>query len=257
MKRLDQWLVELGLAPTRSKAQQLIRAQEVEIRHNGRWQLIITPAHKAAHVKLEDVRVTPQSQTLKYVSRGGLKLAAALKHLALDVNGWRCMDVGQSTGGFTDCLLQHGASAVLGVDVGHGQLHSKVAGDPRVMALEGLNARDLEKDIRVAQWLKEQNLDLVVVDASFISLCLLIPVLAQVMPDGSRLLALVKPQFEVGAQALGKAGVVLDAALFDQVESRVLIALRKYGFKEQDYFICALKGQDGNQEFFVYALRNR
>jgi 23S rRNA (cytidine1920-2'-O)/16S rRNA (cytidine1409-2'-O)-methyltransferase len=202
-----------------------------------------------------DVEVSSSSQTLRYVSRGGLKLEGALKHLDLEVEGRRILDVGLSTGGFSDCLLQAGAAAVAGVDVGHGQLHPRLQGDIRLTAWEGVNVRDLENHHPLSAWLKS-GVDLAVVDVSFISLEHVWPVLGRLMPPGARVLALVKPQFEVGAAHLNRRGVVdADPALFDDVKGRVLHALVRYGFSVQDYFPCVVKGQDGNQEFFAYAQR--
>jgi 23S rRNA (cytidine1920-2'-O)/16S rRNA (cytidine1409-2'-O)-methyltransferase len=255
MKRLDQILVEMGLAPTRSKAQQMIQAGEVEIFDRNEWRSVHRPAHGVDERRSDRIRLKAGARTLKYVSRGGLKLESALDHLKLDVTGWNCLDVGQSTGGFTDALLRHGARQVAGFDVGHDQLHPSLRKDPRVVALEGLHVRDLQIHSRLLE-LIQGGLDLTVVDVSFISLTQVLPVLAKVFPPGGRILALVKPQFEVGPEGVGKGGLVTDEKLFDDVRSRVLLALGKCGFTERDYFPCAVRGQDGNQEFFVYAVRN-
>lgn len=249
MKRLDVALVERGLAPTRSKAQQLISAGEVEILHGDDW-LIAESASRS--IKPDEIlRVSSASQTLKYVSRGGLKLEAALDHLKLDVRGLRCLDVGLSTGGFTDVLLQREAESVIGIDVGRAQLHPRLKNDPRLQSFEGINVRDLSEQQDVLKELK--GVKLVVVDVSFISLELVIPALAAVWPVGARFLALVKPQFEVGFKNLNGKGIVNDASLYDDVKRRMLLTLEKYGFSTDAYFASAVKGQDGNQEFFVSA----
>jgi len=248
MKRLDLALVDLALAPSRTKAQQMIEAGEVEIFAHGHWRVAEQASASLREPSHETIRVRPNSQTLKYVSRGGLKLESALKHLGLDPRGWKCLDLGISTGGFTDCLLQAGASEVVGIDVGHGQLSAKLASDSRVKHFEGLNARGLADSHVIPR-----QLDICVVDLSFISLLQIIPVLREVLPPGCRLLALVKPQFEVGREGLDKNGIVRDEKLFDEVKVKILGALEKYGFSVKNYFPCELKGQDGNLEFFVFA----
>lgn len=254
MKRLDQLLVEYGLAPTRSKAQQMLKAGEIEICVRGKWRIETSASFKADQIAKHEVRIAANSQTLKYISRGGLKLESALEHLGLSVEGWRCFDVGQSTGGFTDCLLKSGADSILGVDVGHGQLHESIKANNKVMALEGLNAKEMVSHEEVRAWLK-LGVQLTVVDVSFISLESIFPALGELLPQGTKILALVKPQFEVGRGGLDKGGIVTDRKLFDEVKDRILRALAKYGFKDLDYFPCAVKGQDGNQEFFVFASR--
>lgn len=229
-KRLDVRMVEQGFAPSRAKAQEMIKAGDVEERDGEIW-------------------INPESTILKYVSRGGLKLEAALRRLRLDVQGLRCLDIGISTGGFCDCLLKAGAAHVTGVDVGHGQLNAALQGDPRVTLYEGVHVRDLTAEMAA-------DADLCVVDVSFISLRHVIPILSQRLASGVRLLALIKPQFEVGPHNLGKGGVVRDVTLFDQVRAEVLQELEKFGFSVEDGFACEVRGQDGNQEFFVYAVRD-
>jgi len=246
--RLDQALVELRLAPTRSKAQQLIANGDVEVFMRGEWR-VSTQASLPVVAAPENVRVKPNSEILKYVSRGGLKLEAALAHLSLDVQGFRCLDLGISTGGFTDCLLRAGAAAVCGVDVGHGQLHAHLKGDPRVTSFEGVNVKDLGSYPEIQKWIG-QGVDLCVADLSFISLLSLMDGILEALPAHARILALIKPQFELGAAALNKAGVVTDASLFADLERRSRASLPR-----ASYFPSALKGQDGNQEFFLYGGR--
>jgi len=165
------------------------------------------------------------------------------------VRGWRCLDVGQSTGGFTDCLLQHGAAQVTGVDVGHGQLHEKLRRDPRVVAIEKLNARELRAD-QVGG-----DFDLVVGDLSFISLTLVLPALVPLVKPGGCLLMLVKPQFELQPGQIGKGGLVQEPALHAQVEQRIRAACAALGLEVDGYFPSAIAGGDGNREFFVLASR--
>ncbi len=251
MKRLDLAIVEQGLAPTRSKAQQMIAAGEIEILKAGQWRAATQASELAGPGQ---IRCTSDSQILKYVSRGGLKLEAALDHLKLDVNGWRCLDIGISTGGFADCLLQQGAASICGIDVGHGQLHPSLKADPRVSSFEGVHIKDLAQQSQVQAWLRS-GVNLAVADLSFISLISVLPAIHSALPSETPILALIKPQFEVGAEHLDKKGIVRDQKLFDQVETRVLNAFSQLGRSVSDYFACSVKGQDGNQEFFAYSDR--
>ncbi|HZY18827.1 MAG TPA: TlyA family RNA methyltransferase [Ramlibacter sp.] len=245
--RADQLLVERGLAATRSQAQRLIAAGMRW--HDGRdWRVVGKNGEDlphAARIELQDAAET------RYVSRGGLKLEGALAAAGMDVRGRRCLDVGQSTGGFTDCLLQHGATAVVGVDVGHGQLHETLRTDPRVTCLEKCNARDLD----AATLAVPAGFDLVVGDLSFISLTLVLPVLGPLLGEGGALLMLVKPQFELQPGQLGKGGIVRDEALYPQVERRIRDACAGGGLQVQGWFDSPIRGGDGNREFFVMATR--
>jgi len=241
--RADQLLVQRGLAPSRSAAQRLIAGGAV------RW---LGPAGWAAPRKAGDelpeaceLEVTDDAE-LRFVSRGGLKLEGALRHCAIDVTGLTCLDVGQSTGGFTDVLLQGGAKQVVGVDVGHGQLHARLRGDPRVVALEGVNARHLSPDA-----LPLKRFELVVGDLSFISLALVLPALAPFV--GGELLMLVKPQFELQPADIGKNGLVKETSAYPRVEARLREACASCGLKVVDWFDSPVAGGDGNREFFIRA----
>lgn len=247
MKRLDSALVEWGLAPSRTKAQALIRAGEVELHQQGDWRTTDDQSLNVEALGPDQVRLKSDAQTLKYVSRGGLKLEAAVRHLGLKVQGWRCLDVGLSTGGFSDCLLQAGAKEVLGVDVGRAQLHPKLQTDPRLSSIEGLHVKDMPSHPKVQAWLK-QGVDLAVVDVSFISLEHVLPVLAGLLSPGTRLLALVKPQFEVGPKTV-------EPEMFPAIQRKIELALDQSGFETVEYFSSPLRGQDGSQEFFVWANR--
>jgi len=183
----------------------------------------------------------------RYVSRGGLKLAGALAHTGLDVHGRSCLDLGQSSGGFTDCLLQAGAARVVGVDVGHGQLHPRLQADPRVSSLEGINGRSLGDAP-----LPERRFDLIVADLSFISLTLVLPQLPPLLVADGDLLLLVKPQFEVGPEHVGKGGIVRDAGLYPQVAARLRQAAAAAGLRVLDWFDSPIRGGDGNREFFIW-----
>ncbi|MBA2962681.1 MULTISPECIES: TlyA family RNA methyltransferase [Ramlibacter] len=245
--RADQLLVERGLAASRSQAQRLIAGGMRW--HDGRgWHAVGKNGDELpadAPVELDD------AAEARYVSRGGLKLEGALRAAGLAVTGWRCLDVGQSTGGFTDCLLQHGAAQVVGVDVGHGQLHPRVRGDARVVAIEQCNARALD----AAALGVAADFDLAVADLSFISLTLVLPAFAPLVRAGGRLLLLAKPQFELQPGQLGKGGVVRDAALYPVVEQRLRAACAAGGLHVDGWFDSPIRGGDGNREFFLLATR--
>jgi 23S rRNA (cytidine1920-2'-O)/16S rRNA (cytidine1409-2'-O)-methyltransferase len=241
--RADQLLVERGLAASRSQAQRLIAAG-VQWFDGLSWKRVAKNGDElpaAAQVELLDAAES------RYVSRGGLKLEGALRAAKVDVHGCTCLDVGQSTGGFTDCLLQHGAARVTGVDVGHGQLHPKLRQDRRVVAIEKLNARELD-----AQQVGG-DFDLVTGDLSFISLTLVLPALAPLLKAGGHLLMLAKPQFELQPAQIGKGGVVRDAALYPVVEQRLRDACAALGLQVTGWYDSPIAGGDGNREFFLHA----
>lgn len=203
----------------------------------------------------------------RYVSRGGLKLEGALKTAGIDATGLQCLDVGQSTGGFTDCLLQHGAAKVVGVDVGHGQLHAKLREDERVIAVEKVNARaltavdliassvDAEDDPETMEIEFEPRFDLIVGDLSFISLTLVLPAVVPFLAADGRMLMLVKPQFELQPGQVGKGGIVRDAAMYPIVEARLREACAALGLRVVQWFDSPIVGGDGNHEFFIHAVR--
>jgi 23S rRNA (cytidine1920-2'-O)/16S rRNA (cytidine1409-2'-O)-methyltransferase len=240
--RLDQLLVTRGLAPTRARAQAVVLAGKVFV--DG------ARVDKAGALVTESAAVDVRGADHAYVSRGGVKLAAALDTLGVDVRGRRCLDVGASTGGFTDCLLQRGAAAVVAVDVGYGQLAHKLRVDPRVTVMERTNARALQpEDIGGA-------VDLAVVDASFIGLSKLVPALARCVRAEGDLVALVKPQFEVGrAEASRGKGVVRDATTRAEAIDRATNDVRAGGFEVRGQCDSAIAGPKGNVEAFVLARR--
>jgi 23S rRNA (cytidine1920-2'-O)/16S rRNA (cytidine1409-2'-O)-methyltransferase len=240
--RADVLLVERGLAPSRTAAQRLIAAGHVFAR-DGSAKVALTKPSATVH---DDTQIEIEASELdRFVSRGGLKLEGALKHVALDIRNFLCLDVGQSTGGFTDCLLQRGAAHVVGVDVGHDQLHAKIRGDSRVTCIEGVNARAL-KNIG-------EPFDLIVADVSFISLTKVLPQWPALLREGRRVLSLVKPQFEVGADNLARGGIVRDESLYTTVEKTIRKCCVDAGLDVLDYFDSSITGGDGNREFFVYA----
>ena len=244
--RADQLLVDRGLAASRSQAQRLIAAG-VQWFDGAAWKRVAKNGDEvpdAARIELLD------TAEARYVSRGGLKLEGALRAAGLAVSGWTCLDVGQSTGGFTDCLLQHGAARVTGVDVGHGQLHHKLRHDPRVVALEKRNARDLD----AAQ--VGGPFDLVTGDLSFISLALVLPALVPLLKPGGHLLMLAKPQFELQPADIGKGGIVRDPALYARVERKLRDCCADLGLAVIGWYDSPIAGGDGNREFFLHAQRS-
>ncbi len=189
----------------------------------------------------------------RYVSRGGHKLEGALTGFHLDVTGWRCLDLGASTGGFTDCLLQHGAREVVAVDVGHGQLHWKLRQDKRVIVHEGVNGRDL---VPYAKDHFPGPFDLVVVDVSFISLRRVLPPAFDLLSSGGRVCALIKPQFEAGRAEVGKGGIVRDAAVRTRVVNELVAWARDYPVTTVGTIPSPLPGRDGNEEFLWLLQKN-
>ena len=244
--RADQLLVERGMAPSRSVAQRLIASGAVRWRGPAGWRV---PAKAGEDLPSgAELEVTDDAE-LRFVSRGGLKLDGALAKLGLDVAGMTCLDLGQSTGGFTDALLARGAKRLVGVDVGHGQLHPRLAADPRVTALEGVNARHLE-----AARLPFARFDLIVGDLSFISLTLVLPALVPLLGAG-RLLLLVKPQFELQPVDIGSGGQVKSPAAYVHAEKRLRKAAATNGLEVLDWFDSGTPGGEGAREFFLHAVR--
>jgi 23S rRNA (cytidine1920-2'-O)/16S rRNA (cytidine1409-2'-O)-methyltransferase len=244
--RADQLLVERGMAPTRSAAQRLIATGAVRWRAPAGWRV---PSKAGEDLPSSaELEITDDAE-LRFVSRGGLKLDGALARLGLEVAGMTCLDLGQSTGGFTDALLQGGATRVVGVDVGHGQLHPRLAADARVTALEGVNARHLE-----AAQLPVARFDLIVGDLSFISLTLVLPALMPLLGDG-HLLLLVKPQFELQPIDIGSGGQVKTQAAYGHAEKRLRKACATNGLEVLDWFDSATPGGEGAREFFLHAVR--
>jgi 23S rRNA (cytidine1920-2'-O)/16S rRNA (cytidine1409-2'-O)-methyltransferase len=236
VRRLDVELVERSLAESREQAQRLILAGEVWV-EGQRWDKAskLCAASAAIEVRGGD----------RYVSRGGHKLEGALNGFHLDVTGLRCLDLGASTGGFTDCLLQHGAREVVALDVGHGQLHWKLRQDPRVIVYEGMNARDLSVLIDE----QPKKFDLVVADVSFISLRKVLPPAFDLLSSGGRVCALIKPQFEAGRTEVGKGGIVRDAGVRERVVRDLCQWSQDYPVTTVGTIPSPLPGRDGNEEF--------
>jgi 23S rRNA (cytidine1920-2'-O)/16S rRNA (cytidine1409-2'-O)-methyltransferase len=242
--RADQLLVQRGLAESRARAQALVLAGQV---FTG--QTLDVRVEKAGHLLETSADLVVRGSN-DYVSRGGLKLEGALRDLAVDPSGLVVADVGASTGGFTDCVLKHGARLVYAIDVGKGQLAARLAQDARVVVLDGTNARYLEADAVGG------GVDLALVDASFISLTKLLPALARLITPGGRLLALIKPQFEVGRQDAKRArGVIKDLVARQSAIDGVLGELGAAGFELLGDAQCRVPGPKGNVEHFALARR--
>ncbi|XGC81021.1 TlyA family RNA methyltransferase [Bdellovibrio bacteriovorus] len=248
--RLDVHLVEKGLAQSRTHAQELIEAEQVFLIQGAQKKVLKKSSFAVTPEMMIEVTSGPAN---RFVSRGGLKLEGALDHLKISVTGKRVLDVGISTGGFTDCLLKKGAEFVLGVDVGHGQVHPSLLSDPKLQVIEGINARSLSQDPQVAAAVPKEKFDLIVMDVSFISISLIIPELIGFLKTEGCLLSLVKPQFEVGVDGLAKGGIVKDASLFKDVENKIKKICLEQNLKVLDYFSSPIQGKDGNNEFFIFA----
>lgn len=240
--RLDLLVVDQGLADSRQRARALIMAGAVLVNN--------VPVTKAGTTVPVDANLRLKGNPLPYVSRGGVKLAGALDHFKLDVTGLTVLDVGISTGGFTDCLLQRGAIQAFGIDVGRGQVAWKLQQDPRVILFEGENARHFDTGRLPAP------IDLVVADVSFISLTLVLPVIAQALRPGGVALPMVKPQFEVGREAVGRKGVVRDEGLRQAAVDRVATVAVELGLEVRGQVASSLPGPQGNVEFFLHLRRN-
>ncbi len=242
--RLDKLLVERGLAASRERAHALVLAGKVLV-NEQKVEKAGAAVDAAAAVRL-------LGEDLKYVSRGGVKLEQALAHWRIDVGGKVCMDVGASTGGFTDCLLQHGAARVIAIDTGYGQIAHRLRQDPRVRLLERTNARYLKpEDV-------SEPVDFVAVDVSFISATLVLPAVIGAARGGSRrrleLVVLVKPQFEAGRQAVGKGGIVRDAAAQMEAVEKVRRAALELGASQIESIDSPILGAEGNREFLLHAV---
>lgn len=237
-KRLDVLLVEQGYADSRTKAQAIIMSGNVYV--DGQ------KADKPGTSYEESVELEVRGAACPYVSRGGLKLEKALRDFGVDPTGYVCSDSGASTGGFTDCLLQQGASKVFAIDVGYGQLDWKIRSDPRVVVMERTNVRYV-----TLEQLGEP-LDLSVIDVSFISLRIVLPVVKTFLKESGQVLCLIKPQFEAGREKVGKKGVVRDPATHQEVLDDFVALTKEIGFKILGLTFSPVKGPEGNIEFLAH-----
>jgi 23S rRNA (cytidine1920-2'-O)/16S rRNA (cytidine1409-2'-O)-methyltransferase len=235
-RRLDQLLVEKGLFPSREQARRAVMAGEVKIG----TRIAVKPSEL-----LEEEAPISIKPARKYVGRGALKLESALDYFKIDVQGKTALDIGASTGGFTDCMLQRGAEKVYAVDVGHGQLNWKLRNDPRVFVLEKINARSL------SHGQVPELVDLCVIDVSFISLTLVLPNAFDLITPTGVILSLIKPQFELQRADVGRGGIVRDPKLHRQVQDKIIAFVAKSDHVVTGIVPSAIKGTDGNQEFFA------
>ena len=238
--RLDRLLVTRGIADSRERGHALIIAGQVLVNDQK--------VDKAGTMVPEDADIRILGDQMPYVSRGGLKLEAALREFKVDVAGKTALDIGASTGGFTDCLLQHGCAKVYAVDVGYGQLAWKLRQDPRVVVIERMNIRVMKPD-RIPG-----KADAAVIDVSFISLEKVIPSIIPCLMPGADMIALIKPQFEVGKDKVGKGGIVRDEAERLAAVERVRAFVQIQGFDVKGVIPSPITGQDGNVEFLLYAV---
>jgi 23S rRNA (cytidine1920-2'-O)/16S rRNA (cytidine1409-2'-O)-methyltransferase len=238
--RVDHLLVERGLVDSRQKAQALILAGQVLAAEQK--------IEKCGQLVAVDAPLRIIGESPRYVSRAGIKLEGALDHFGVDPNGKACADIGASTGGFTDCLLQHGARRVYAIDVGTNQLDWRLRHDPRVVSIEKTNARHLEASAI------GEPVDLVTIDVSFISATLILPVVPALLSSRAEILVLAKPQFEVGRGQVGKGGVVRDPKLHQEAVARVAGKLSELGFASVNSDESVLPGASGNREFFVHGV---
>ena len=237
-KRIDVLLFERGLAPSREKARTLIMAGSVYV-NNQKFD-------KPGDTVSDDAEIEVRGSTLKYVSRGGLKLEKAMQLFPIDLNGKICMDIGASTGGFTDCMLRNGAQKVYSVDVGYGQLAWQLRQDPRVVNLERTNARYLTREQ------VPEEIDFFSVDVSFISLRIILPAVRPFLRDGGQAVCLIKPQFEAGREKVGKKGVVRDRAVHEEVVETICRFAVENGYSVLGLTFSPVKGPEGNIEYLVY-----
>lgn len=237
-KRIDVLLFERGLAPSREKARTLIMAGSVYV-NNQKFD-------KPGDTVSDDAEIEVRGSTLKYVSRGGLKLEKAMQLFPIDLNGKICMDIGASTGGFTDCMLQNGAQKVYSVDVGYGQLAWQLRQDPRVVNLERTNARYLTREQ------VPEEIDFFSVDVSFISLRIILPAVRPLLRDGGQAVCLIKPQFEAGREKVGKKGVVRDRAVHEEVVETICLFAVENGYSVLGLTFSPVKGPEGNIEYLAY-----
>jgi 23S rRNA (cytidine1920-2'-O)/16S rRNA (cytidine1409-2'-O)-methyltransferase len=238
--RLDRLLADRGLAESRERGQALILAGQVLV--NGQ------KVEKAGSLVPVDADLRILGEQMPYVSRGGLKLEAALREFGIDVTGMTALDVGASTGGFTDCLLQQGCRKVYAVDVGYGQMAWKIRQDPRVDVIERVNIREM------APSLVPEKIDLAVIDVSFISLDKVLPSVIPFLKEDGGMLALIKPQFEVGRGQVGKGGIVRDDAARAAAVEKVKVSFQTAGLEVRGIILSPITGQDGNVEYLLYAV---
>jgi 23S rRNA (cytidine1920-2'-O)/16S rRNA (cytidine1409-2'-O)-methyltransferase len=246
--RLDKLILQRGLASSRERAQALVLAGRVLVNEQK--------VEKAGAGVDDEAVLRVLGDEMPYVSRGGLKLARAIEHWCIEVQGKACMDIGTSTGGFTDCLLQNGAMQVIAVDTGYGQIDMKLRNDPRIRLLEKTNARYLTAEQVWPEDSQRSPISLIGMDVSFISATLVLPAVVQcarTVPSGFELVVLVKPQFEVGRENVGKGGIVRDPEAQQSAVQRVSTTVAELGGSEVEVIESPILGAEGNREFLLHA----
>lgn len=249
--RLDLFLVQHRLASSRTQAQEFIGSGFVFLINSSERVQLSKASYEVSEDQQNRIIVEP-NQFQKFVSRAGLKLAGALNDFKIDVTGKDVLDVGQSTGGFSDCLVQARARLIVGVDVGHGQLHEKIRTYPNVKSLEGLNAKDLPANEQFKALIPAEKFDLIVMDVSFISITKVMAHLANFLKAKGDYLFLVKPQFECGRDFLDKNGIVNDSAVYADIEKRIRAVALEIFKNVESYSESRILGKDGNREYFIY-----
>jgi 23S rRNA (cytidine1920-2'-O)/16S rRNA (cytidine1409-2'-O)-methyltransferase len=251
--RVDLLLVKKNLATTRTRAQEMIKAGQVAIIFAGSKKLVAKPSEDYS----DDVSFEISSGfATDFVSRAGHKIKGAVEELDLKFDNKNCLDVGVSTGGFSDFLLKSGASSVLGVDVGQDQTNPRIKENPRFKLLEKINARSLDLYPEFQALVPAGGFDFICMDVSFISVKLIFPQLMPLLKNNGDLLVLIKPQFELGPDALNEKGVVADASLYQALEKNMLNSAQALGFIVKKYFSSSIEGKDGNKEFFLLLGKN-
>lgn len=253
--RLDVFLFEKGMANSRTQAQEFIKAGHVFLKTAEKDIILNKTSYDVSEAEQDNIFVV-NNDFQKYVSRAGLKLESALKNLKIDVKNKKVLDVGQSTGGFTDCLLQFGAAFVVGFDVGHSQLSDSLKSRSNFISIEGLNAKNLNTDSRFLEVVPKEGFDLIVMDVSFISITKIINDIAPFLKKEGEFLFLVKPQFECGREFLDKDGIVRDNLIYDKIEKDIKEKCVHTFNSVEAYISSGLLGKDGNKEFFVYGKNN-
>ena len=251
--RVDLLLVKKNLATTRTRAQEMIKSGQVCILVDGKKKIVT----KSSEDYSEDTSFEISSGfATDFVSRAGHKIKGAVDELGIKLNNKNCLDVGISTGGFSDFLLKAGANSVLGIDVGQDQTNPTIKENPRFRLLEKINARSLDQYPEFLALVPSVGFDFICMDVSFISVKLILPQLLPLLKNSGDLLVLIKPQFELGPDALNEKGVVEDASLYESLEKNMLSSARELGFKVKKYFSSSIEGKDGNKEFFLLLGKN-
>ncbi|MCV2401434.1 TlyA family RNA methyltransferase [Marinomonas sp. C2222] len=253
MLRIDLILTERKLAKSRSQAQAFIKAKRVSYKQDDKWLL----TNKPSLILPSDIELKiAHDESDKYVSRGALKLEGALKHTQLNIQGFQVLDIGQSTGGFSDCALQHGAAHIVGIEVGHDQLDKSLRNNKQITCLEGVNARSLTAQDLGSNF-PDNGFDLAVMDVSFISQTKILPQLPDLLSSSGHLITLVKPQFEVGPEFIGKGGIVKNTRRVEQLSRDIQAFVTELGFTVRTYIESPIKGGDGNREYLLWASKQQ